>query len=68
MIGEFDQEALEAIRNFANVKAVVVNEKESRGYATVYDLYFYDTRTVFEDTPRIAELAGSILENGGLSL
>lgn len=48
---ELDQEDVEFIRNFANVKDAVVNEQ-------VIDLYFDDIGAVFEDTARIAELVG----------
>ncbi len=47
--GELDAEDLETIRNFPNVKEVVINEGE-----TSADLYFYHVKTVLEDTARIA--------------
>lgn len=56
--GEFGQEDIETIRNYANVKDAVVNEKEAKGREKVVDLYFYDYGTVLEDTPRIAALVG----------
>lgn len=49
IIGELDAEDLETIRNFPNVKEVVINEGE-----TSADLYFYHVKTVLEDTARIA--------------
>ncbi|MDE7331840.1 MAG: ABC transporter permease [Lachnospiraceae bacterium] len=68
IIGEFDKEDLEAIKNFASVKDVVVtnaasfggpayrNEKESKGAEMAADIYFDDYGVVFSDTHRIAEL------------
>lgn len=58
LTGELDEEQIESIRNFANVKEVVVNEKEASGGQTVLDIYFDDMETVLEDTPRIAGFAG----------
>ena len=62
IIGEFDQEEIEAVRNYASVKIAVVNEKESKGRETAVDLYFKDYGRVLADTPRIAELAGVLPE------
>lgn len=59
IIGEIDGEAIESIKNFANIRDVVVNEK---GEGMVTDLYFDDMRAVFSDTPRIAEFAGVLPE------
>ena len=56
--GAIDSEDIDAIKNFANVKDVVVNEKAAQGQGTVLDIYFDDISTVLEDTPRIAEIAG----------
>ena len=56
--GEFDGEAIEAVRNFAHVRDAVVNEKESEGQKIVLDLYFDHMETAFEDTPRIAAAVG----------
>lgn len=58
LAGELTEEEIQSIRNFANVKNVVVNEKESKGRQTVIDIYFRDFRDVLEDTPRIAESVG----------
>ena len=58
IIGELDNKAIEAIRNFAHVKDAVVNEKETKGQEIAVDLYFEDMGTVFGDTPRIAEAMG----------
>ncbi len=59
IFGDFDEEDLEAVKNFAAVKDAVVNEKESREGETAVDLYFDDYGRVLSDTPRIAELAGA---------
>ncbi|MCQ4690373.1 ABC transporter permease [Clostridium sp. SL.3.18] len=56
--GAIDSGDIDAIKNFANVKDVVVNEKAAKGQGTVLDIYFDDISTVLEDTPRIAEIAG----------
>ncbi len=58
IIGEMDKEEIESIKNFASVKDVVVNEKESEGTETIIDIYFSDYRHVFSDMPYIAKLAG----------
>ncbi len=55
IIGEFTQEDIAAIKNFANVKNVVINEREAQAPETVIDIYFDDMGAVLEDTPRIAE-------------
>lgn len=59
IVGEFDNEDIESIKNFANVKNAVVNEKEGKDTETVIDIYFDDLGAVLEDTPRIAELVGA---------
>lgn len=53
LTGELDQEDVACIKNFANVKDAVINETEGTGI--VVDIYFNDMRTVFVDTPQIAE-------------
>lgn len=74
LIGEISDKDLEAIKNFGNVKDAVRNESGKAGISTDIgdagaltvnegaensaDLYFYDLRNVFSDTPRIAELVG----------
>lgn len=56
LIGELDQEDVASIKNFANVKDVVIEKRETAGTGTVVDIYFNDMRTVLIDTPQIAEL------------
>ncbi len=58
LVGELDQEEIGFIKNFANVKDVVVNQREEDGAGMVIDLYFEDKGSVFTDTPRIAEAVG----------
>lgn len=74
LIGEISDKDLEAIKNFGNVKDAVRNESGKAGISrdigdaealTVNegaensaDLYFYDLKNVFSDTPQIAELVG----------
>lgn len=61
-IGAFTKEDVESIKNYANVKDVVVNEKGYEGAEPTIDLYFEDKKSVFSDTPRIAELIGILPE------
>lgn len=58
IVGELDAEDIDSIRNFANVKDVVINETKARGQETVLDIYFDDMGVVLEDTPRIVEMVG----------
>lgn len=58
IFGELAQEDLESIRNFANIKNVMVNKKLNDGAEMVTDLYFDDYRAVLSDTPRIAGQIG----------
>lgn len=62
IVGALDLEDIEVIRNYANVKDAVVNETVTKGHERVLDIYFDDMSTVFEDTPRIAEMAGALPE------
>lgn len=58
IVGEFTQEDIASVRNFANVKDVVINEQGTKALETMIDIYFDDMRAVLEDTPRIAETLG----------
>lgn len=60
--GEFAEEDTETIKNFANVKEVIVNEKDADRAETVVDIYFDDIGSVFSDTPHIAQQTGVPLE------
>ncbi len=60
--GELDEETIEFVKNYANVKDVVIREKETGDLETVVDIYFNDMRDVLTDTPKIAESAGILLE------
>lgn len=62
MIGEFDAEDIETVRNFAHVKDAVVNDREAEGQETALDLYFDRMDYVLEDTARIAEHMGILPE------
>lgn len=62
MIGEFDGEDIETVRNFAHVKDAVVNDREAEGQETALDLYFDRMDYVLEDTARIAEHMGILPE------
>ncbi len=56
--GQLEETDLAAIKNFANVKKVVINEELSDGQEIVADIYFDNLRTILTDMPRIAELVG----------
>ncbi len=58
IVGEFTREDIESIKNFANVKDVVINEKEAQTPETMIDIYFDDMGAVLNDTPRIAKTLG----------
>lgn len=58
LTGDLNREESESIKNFANVKDAVINEKDADGTETVIDIYFNDLDAVLEDTPRIAKLVG----------
>ncbi len=55
LTGELNQEDIAFIKNFANVKDVVIRKIEPDSTQTPVDLYFNDMRTVLTDTPLIAE-------------
>jgi len=56
--GEFDAEDIKFVKNFAHIKDVIINKKESKGQEMVLDLYFDQMGTVLEDTQKIAEVVG----------
>lgn len=56
--GVFRQEEITAIRNFAYVKNVVVNESRAGNGEVVLDLYFDSMGAVLEETLKIAEKLG----------
>lgn len=58
LFGKFTEESIEAVKNFANVKDAVINEKESDSAGMVLEIYFDDMGSVFSDTPRIAQQTG----------
>ena len=58
IVGEFTQEDIESIKNFANVKDVVINEKGAQIPETIIDIYFNDMGAVLDNTLRIAETLG----------
>ena len=62
IFGEFAEEDIETVKNFANVKDVAVNEKGADSAETVLDIYFDDIGSVFSDTPRIARRTGAVPE------
>ena len=58
IVGEFSQEDIESIKNFANVKDIVINEKEEQIPETMIDIYFNDMGAVLDNTLRITETLG----------
>ena len=62
LYGEFTEEDMETVKNFANVKDVVVNEKGAGSAGPALDIYFDDMGSVFSDTPHIAQQAGAAPE------
>ena len=58
IVGAFTQEDMESIKNFANVKDVVISEKGAQIPEPVIDIYFDDMGAVLGDTMQIAEVLG----------
>lgn len=56
--GEISEEELTKVRNFANVKNVVINEELSEGAEITADIYFRNMRTIHEDMLLIADALG----------
>lgn len=59
IIGTFSEEEIETVKNFANVKDAVVNEKGTKDAEPTLDIYFNHMKFVFRDTPYIAEQIGA---------
>ena len=58
IVGAFNQEDMESIKNFANVKDVVISEKGAQIPEPVIDIYFDDMGAVLDDTMQIAGVLG----------
>lgn len=58
IVGEFNENDLSVIQNFANVKKAVVNEELSQKGDTVIDVYFLNSRRIYQDMPFIAAQLG----------
>ena len=58
IVGEFTQEDMESIKNFANVKDVVISEKGVQIPESMIDIYFDDMGAVLDDTMQIAGVLG----------
>lgn len=58
IVGAFTQEDTEFIKNFANVKDVVISEKGAQIPEPVIDIYFDDMGAVLDDTMQIAGVLG----------
>ena len=63
IVGEFTQEDMESIKNFANVKDVVISEKGAQIPEPMIDIYFDDMGAVLDDTMQIAKVLGVSSEN-----
>ena len=63
IVGEFTQEDMESIKNFANVKDVVISEKGAQIPESMIDIYFDDMGAVLGDTMQIAGVLGVSSEN-----
>ena len=63
IVGEFTREDMDFIKNFANVKDVIVREKEAQIPETMIDIYFDDMGAVLDDTMQIAGVLGVSWEN-----
>ena len=58
IVGEFTQEDMESIKNFANVKDVLISEKGAQIPESMIDIYFDDMGAVLDDTMQIAGVLG----------
>ena len=56
--GNIDEEDFITIKNFPNVERIVINEKLSEEQNTTIDVYFTNTRTIYQDMPLIVEQLG----------
>ena len=63
IVGEFTQEDMESIKNFANVKDVVISEKGAQIPEPMIDIYFDDMGAVLDDTMQIAKVLGVSSKN-----
>ena len=63
IVGEFTREDMDFIKNFANVKDVIVREKEAQIPENMIDIYFDDMGAVLDDTMQIAGVLGVSSEN-----
>ena len=63
IVGEFTQEDMESIKNFANVKDIVISEKGAQIPEPMIDIYFDDMGAVLDDTMQIARVLGVSSEN-----
>lgn len=56
--GEMNEDDLAMIQNFANVEKAVVNEEVSEEPEIAVDVYFQNTRTIYQDMPLITAKLG----------
>lgn len=58
IVGKINENDLSTIQNFANVKKAVINTELSEEENTMIDIYFQNTRTIYQDMPLISEQLG----------
>lgn len=56
-------EEIESIKQFANIKKAVINERKLKEGQIVIDLYFHSMRDALKDTPQIAKYLGLSPQN-----
>ena len=56
--GNIDEADFITIQNFPNVERIVINEELSEEQETTIDVYFANTRTIYQDMPLIVEQLG----------
>lgn len=58
IVGEINENDLLIIQNFANVEKAALNEELSAKAKTVIDIYFQNSRTIYQDMPLISAQLG----------
>ncbi len=58
IVAEISDDEIDGINYFANVSEIVINEALSGEEKRVIDIYFKNTRTIYNDLPLIAESLG----------
>lgn len=58
IVEKLEEEDIDIIESYANIKRVIVNEELSDEENTTIDLYFYNMRAIYKDMPLILEKLG----------